>query len=155
MGEPTGDVSNLWRWTNVPIPETHVIGFLAGGTLHLAHPWRLPGNRWLYRGAAGTLLGTGVSICASAVLAASDADFSRPSTLIRSGPYAVSRNPMYVGWTLVYLGVALVTRSAWLAASLPAVVGATHREVLREELRLQRAFGRDYVEYRNRVRRYL
>lgn len=155
MGEPTGDVSNSWRWTNVPIPETHVIGFLASGTLHLAHPWTLPGNWWLYRGTGGTLLGTGVTICASAVLAASDADLSRPSTLIRSGPYAVSRNPMYVGWTLVYLGVALVTRSAWLAASLPAVVGATHREVLREELRLERALGRDYVEYRNRVRRYL
>ena len=155
MGEPTGKVSNLWRWTNVPIPETHVTGFLASGTLHLTHPWKLPGNRWLSRCAGGTLLGAGVSICASAVLAASDADLSRPSTLIRSGPYAVSRNPMYVGWTLVYVGVALVTRSAWLTVSLPAVLSSTHREVLREELRLEKAFGRDYVEYRNRVRRYL
>jgi protein-S-isoprenylcysteine O-methyltransferase Ste14 len=155
MGEPTGKVSNLWRWTNVPIPETHVTGFLASGTLHLTHPWKLPGNRWLFRCAGGTLLGAGVSICASAVLAASDADLSRPSTLIRSGPYAVSRNPMYVGWTLVYVGVALVTRSAWLTVSLPAVVSSTHQEVLREELRLEKAFGRDYVKYRNRVRRYL
>jgi len=155
MGEPTGDDSDLWRWTNVPIPETHVIGLLAGGMLHLARPWSLPGNRWLYRAAGGTLLGAGVWICASAVLAASDDDLSRPSTLIRRGPYSVSRNPMYVGWTLVSLGFALATRSAWLAASLPALIGATHREVLREELRLERAFGRDYVEYRNRVRRYL
>ena len=155
MGEPTGDASTSWRWTNVPIPETHVFGLVASGTLHLIRSWKLPGNRWLSSIGGWALLGAGVSLCASAVLAASDADLSRPSTLIRGGPYAVSRNPMYVGWTLVYLGLALVTRSAWLAASLPAVVGASHREVLREELRLQRAFGRDYAEYRKRVRRYL
>jgi protein-S-isoprenylcysteine O-methyltransferase Ste14 len=155
MGEPTGDVSDLWRWSNVPIPEAHVIGLLASGTLHLTHPWRLPGNRWLYRSAGGMLLGAGVWICASAVLAASDADLSGPSTLIRTGPYSMSRNPMYVGWTLVSLGIAFATRSVWLAASLPAVVRTTHREVLREELGLERAFGKDYVEYRKRVRRYL
>ena len=62
---------------------------------------------------------------------------------------------MYVGWTLLYLGAALVTRNAWMVASLPVVAGITHRDVLQEEHTLKRAFGEDYVRYRELVRRYL
>jgi len=89
------------------------------------------------------------------VRAASEVDLERPSTLISSGPYAIVRNPMYVGWTLLYLGVALITRNAWLVASLPVVVGLIHREVLREEHTLERSFGENYARYRKLVRRYL
>jgi protein-S-isoprenylcysteine O-methyltransferase Ste14 len=62
---------------------------------------------------------------------------------------------MYVGWTLLYLGGALVTRNAWMAASLPFVGGIIHREVLREEHTLEGAFGEEYVSYRKLVRRYV
>jgi protein-S-isoprenylcysteine O-methyltransferase Ste14 len=62
---------------------------------------------------------------------------------------------MYVGWTLLYLGAALVTRNAWMVASLPVVAGLIHRDVLREEHTLERAFGKEYVRYRKLVRRYL
>ena len=41
------------------------------------------------------------------------------------------------GWTLIYLGAALVTRNAWMVVSLPIVVSFVHREVLREEQRLE------------------
>jgi len=67
----------------------------------------------------------------------------------------MSRNPMYVGWTLLYLGAALVTRNAWMVALLPIVVGIIHRDVLREEDTLERALGDDYARYRMLVRRYL
>jgi protein-S-isoprenylcysteine O-methyltransferase Ste14 len=132
-----------------------MIGILASGVLHLARPWRLPGSKRLYSGAGWTLVGAGVAISASAVRAASDVDLERPSTLISSGPYAISRNPMYVGWTLLYLGGALITRNAWTVASLPVVAGVIHRDVLREEHTLERAFGEEYVRYRKLVRRYL
>jgi protein-S-isoprenylcysteine O-methyltransferase Ste14 len=89
------------------------------------------------------------------VRAASDVDLERPSTLISAGPYAISRNPMYVGWTLLYLGSALVTRSAWMIASVPVVAGVTHREVLREEHTLEGAFEEEYARYKRLVRRYL
>jgi len=62
---------------------------------------------------------------------------------------------MYVGWTLLYIGVALISRNAWILASLPVVAGLVHRDVLREERTLKRAFGEGYVRYRKRVRRYL
>jgi protein-S-isoprenylcysteine O-methyltransferase Ste14 len=100
-------------------------------------------------------VGAGVAISASAVGAASDVNLERPSTLISAGPYAISRNPMYVGWTLLYVGGALITQNAWMVGSVPVVAGLIHRDVLREEHTLERAFGEDYVRYRKRVRRYL
>jgi protein-S-isoprenylcysteine O-methyltransferase Ste14 len=130
-------------------------GILASAVLHLGRPWRLPGSWRLYSGAGWILVGAGVVISASAVRAASDVDLERPSTLISSGPYAISRNPMYVGWTLLYFGSALITRNAWMVASLPVVAGVIHRDVLREEHTLEGAFGQEYVRYRKRVRRYL
>jgi protein-S-isoprenylcysteine O-methyltransferase Ste14 len=131
-----------------------MIGILASTVVHLACPWRLPGSRRLYSCAGLALLGAGVAISALAVRAASDVDLERPSTLIRSGPYAMSRNPMYMGWTLLYVGGALITRNAWMVASVPVVAGFIHRDVLGEEHALEQTFGEEYVMYRNLVRRY-
>jgi protein-S-isoprenylcysteine O-methyltransferase Ste14 len=147
-------LSSSWRWNNVPLPEPHMVGVLASGVLHLTRPWRLPGSRRLYSSAGWTLVGTGIAISASAVRTVSDVDLERPSTLISTGPYAISRNPMYIGWTSLYLGAALVTRNAWMVASLPIVGGIIHRDVLREEHTLEQAFGEQYVRYRKLARRY-
>jgi protein-S-isoprenylcysteine O-methyltransferase Ste14 len=144
-----------WRWNNVPLPEPHILGILLSGVMHLALPWRLTGSQRLYSGAGWTLLGAGVAILVSAMRAASDADLERPSALVTTGPYAISRNPMYLGWTLAHLGAALILRNAWMNASLPVVAVFMHREVLREEHMLERAFGEEYARYRKRVRRYL
>jgi protein-S-isoprenylcysteine O-methyltransferase Ste14 len=150
-----GKISSSWRWNNIPLPEPHIVGILSSAVLHLARPWRLPGNKRLYSGAGWALVGAGVAISASAVRAASDMNLERPSTLICSGPYAISRNPMYVGWTLLYVGGALITRNAWMVALLPVVAWVIHRDVLREEHTLERIFGEEYIRYRNQVRRYL
>lgn len=142
-------------WNNIPLPEPHLAGILTSGVLHLTSSWRLPGNRQLYRGAGWTLVGAGVAIVALAVRAASEVDLERPSKLISGGPYAISRNPMYVGWTSLYLGVALATRNAWMITSLPTVAGFTHLDIMHEERTLERVFGEDYTRYRERVHRYL
>ncbi len=94
-------------------------------------------------------------ISASAVRTVSDVDLERPSKLITTGPYLISRNPMYVGWTMLYLGGALVTRSAWMIASVPVVAGFIHREVLREEHTLEGAFEEEYARYKTLIHRYL
>jgi protein-S-isoprenylcysteine O-methyltransferase Ste14 len=151
----TGNILSSWRWNNVPLPEPHMTGILASGVLHLTRPWRLSGSKRLYRGVGWTLVGAGVAISASAVQAACDVDLERPSALVSSGPYAISRNPMYVGWTLLYLGTALIRRNGWMIASLPAVARFVHRDVLGEEHSLEETFEEDYARYRKLVRRYL
>ena len=154
-GEPKDDTTTSWRWDNVPLPEPHMAGILLSTALHLARPWRLPGNKRLYNGVGWTLVGAGVAISASAVRAASDANLERPSTLVSTGPYAINRNPMYVGWTLLYLGAALIARNSWMLLLLPLVGGIIHRDVLGEERTLEGAFGVEYFRYRRLVRRYV
>jgi protein-S-isoprenylcysteine O-methyltransferase Ste14 len=145
----------LWRWGNIPLPEAHIVGILASGVLHLALPWSFTGSKWHYSGAGWALVASGVALSASAVRAASTVELEQPSTLISTGPYAISRNPMYVGWTLLYLGSALITRSAWIVASLPVMLGLIHRDILREEHTLEQTFGEEFVRYCKLVRRYL
>jgi protein-S-isoprenylcysteine O-methyltransferase Ste14 len=119
-----------WRWGNVPLPETFLAGLGAGLLLQVVAPWRPP---W----------------------AAAEVDLERPDRLVRRGPYAHSRNPMYVASAAVYVGIALVAGAAWPLALLPAVLLATHVVIVREERVLDGRFGAAYRSYRASVRRYL
>ena len=78
------------------------------------------------------------------------------SRLVAHGPYRFSRNPMYVGLTVAYLGGALLIDSTWPIVLLPLVILALLSLVIeREERYLHAAFGDDYAAYRRRVRRWL
>jgi protein-S-isoprenylcysteine O-methyltransferase Ste14 len=81
----------------------------------------------------------------------------RPTTtLVMSGPYRFTRNPMYVSMVCFYLAFALWFNIFWALIALPAVIGIVHVYVIgREERYLERKFGDDYREYRARVRRWL
>jgi protein-S-isoprenylcysteine O-methyltransferase Ste14 len=102
------------------------------------------------------LLGIGISLSAWSVLEASATNIESPDKLITSGPYAFSRNPMYVGWDAIYLGVALIVNSVWIIVLFPLVIAAIHYlDVLKEEQHLKEQFGEEYLDYQARVRRYL
>lgn len=78
------------------------------------------------------------------------------STLITDGPFRFSRNPIYIGYTLLYLGVAFWVNSVWPLGLLPLVLWLMHRVVItREEAYLEGRFGDVYRAYRRRVRRWL
>lgn len=72
-----------------------------------------------------------------------------------SGPYAASRNPMYVGWALLHLGAGVVSGSAWVIATLPPAAGFVHRQVIREERTLAAMFNEEFRRYQAAVPRYL
>jgi protein-S-isoprenylcysteine O-methyltransferase Ste14 len=77
-------------------------------------------------------------------------------TLITSGPYHFSRNPLYLGGNVfIFLGAALVfgSPSGLVLTSLNILV--VDFMIRREEKQLERAFGEEWVSYRNRVRRWL
>lgn len=82
---------------------------------------------------------------------------SQPATaIVEDGPYRWSRNPMYVGVTLLAIGVALVFNSLWALLMVPVAVVITDRyTIAREERYLERAFGETYLDYKRRVRRWV
>lgn len=78
------------------------------------------------------------------------------ATLVTSGVFRLTRNPMYVGLAAAYAGVAALLGSWWPLALLPLVLVAVDRLVIaREEPYLARALGAQYEAYRRRVRRWL
>ena len=78
------------------------------------------------------------------------------TTLIGSGPFARSRNPLYVGLLVLSAGLALLAGSLWALAALP-IEWALLRwgAVLAEERYLAAKFGTEYADYCGRVRRWL
>jgi protein-S-isoprenylcysteine O-methyltransferase Ste14 len=82
--------------------------------------------------------------------------FKPTTAIIQSGPFRISRNPLYLSLTLLYLGIALVRNTAWPVLLLPLVLLIVHRGViLREERYLEQKFGDEYVSYKSRVRRWI
>jgi protein-S-isoprenylcysteine O-methyltransferase Ste14 len=78
------------------------------------------------------------------------------SRLVSSGPYRYTRNPMYLGLSVAYLGGTLIVNSVWPLVVFPIVLGMLHSFVIaREERYLAAAFGAEYDAYRQRVRRWL
>lgn len=80
-----------------------------------------------------------------------------PSTaLVTAGPYRFTRNPMYLGFTLTYLGLAIGLDSPIaLALLLPCLLLMTWGVIAREERYLEGKFGEPYRAYRRSVRRWL
>jgi protein-S-isoprenylcysteine O-methyltransferase Ste14 len=81
----------------------------------------------------------------------------RPTTRIVShGLYRFSRNPMYIGFGLWTLGIALLANSVWMLLAVPIGLVLTDRFVIaKEEKYLERKFGDEYLSYKRRVRRWL
>ena len=78
------------------------------------------------------------------------------STLVTSGIYALSRNPMYVGLAALLVSLALLLSNAWLQLGpLCFILFTTRFQIIPEERVLQDKFGSEYMAYRNRVRRWL
>jgi protein-S-isoprenylcysteine O-methyltransferase Ste14 len=82
---------------------------------------------------------------------------TEPSTaLVTAGPYAITRNPIYIGFVLAYFGLAIVLTSVWMLVLLIPVLVVLQRGVVeREEAYLERKFGDVYRKYRARVPRWL
>lgn len=147
------DLNRYWR--NVPLPEPH-LSLLAGGFfLQRVRPWRLSLNRRIRHLVGWSFIASGAALAGWAVSAASETNLSRSNRLVTHGPYALSRHPMYLGWSFIYFGLALVVNTCWLFIFSPLLVALVHLAALNEERKLENRFGKDYQAYEKRVRRYL
>ena len=80
----------------------------------------------------------------------------RTTTIVRTGPYRFSRNPIYLSFILLLLGLAVWLDDPWLVLTLlPAVAFIVVVVIPREERFLERNFQDQYSSYKSRVRRWL
>ena len=160
LAEPGAATKTDTSGIRVPPPLYYVAGFVVGGTLELIVPTSWPpfGVRL-----AATLLAGGAWL---ALDGAAMALFRRAGTsmvpmnpatvLVTSGPYRLTRNPMYLGMAFLYAGIALAAGLIWALLLLPVVILVIDRLVIaREEPYLERKFGEEYREYKRRTRRWI
>lgn len=151
------------RLMHVPPPLLFVATFLLGlGLQHLLplsirspgvlRAAELFGLALLVCGVLLALAAIGMFIAARTTII----PFGSASRLVTHGPFRLTRNPMYVSLTLVYLGAAGLLAAPWPLLLLILPVAFVNGIVIPfEEARLRSVFGDSYLEYCSRVRRWL
>jgi protein-S-isoprenylcysteine O-methyltransferase Ste14 len=138
--------------------------FLAGLAVGFGLEALLPGAS--LPGVVRWALGGVLVVAGFALLASFNTSFSRKGTavepwkpttaIVTGGPYRLTRNPAYLGMALVYVGIALLAQALWVLVPLPVVLAVIDRGVIaREERYLERKFGREYLDYKGTVRRWI
>jgi protein-S-isoprenylcysteine O-methyltransferase Ste14 len=76
--------------------------------------------------------------------------------LVKSGPYRITRNPIYLSFAFLISGAALIMNTFWTLPLVPGVLAILDRGMVRrEEDYLEEKFGEDYAEYKHKVPRWL
>lgn len=78
------------------------------------------------------------------------------SNLVTSGTFGFSRNPIYLSNTMIVVGLFLMLQNTWLLISAFGAAFFTHHmAILREERHLLKLFGQEWIDYTNKVRRWI
>jgi protein-S-isoprenylcysteine O-methyltransferase Ste14 len=142
-------------------PPLVYLGAIALGlVVHLAAPVRLlPAGVAVPLGSVVTAGAAALFVWSVRTLRAAGTSVrgNRPTTtVVRTGPYRVTRNPVYLAFSLLQVGLALLLDSAWLLATLvPAVALMSLVVIPREERYLAARFPVEYPPYKGSVRRWL
>jgi protein-S-isoprenylcysteine O-methyltransferase Ste14 len=157
LGTSGPDVANLGL---VRPPLVYLGSIALGLVLHLLWPARLvPPPVSTPAGAIVTVLAIALFAAAVRTLRAAGTPIpgNRPTTtIVRAGPYRFSRNPIYLAFSLVQLGLALWVNSlALLITLIPAVALMSLVVIPREERYLEARFPSEYSPYKASVRRWL
>ena len=156
VAEAAGMTQFLMR---VPVPWVFVLTYLLGAGLEFVFPSPRIGP-------VSTIVGAALFVAGAMIAGWGWAIFRKARTttvpgkssasLITRGPYRVTRNPMYVGLTLAYLGEAGMLKQIWPVLLLPLTIAYLNWTVIPvEEARLKQDFQDEYERYRSRVRRWL
>ncbi len=108
------------------------------------------GTAWFYTGL--TIYLSGIIIATNAVLNFTTAPKDKP---VIEGIYHISRNPMYAGWILMYIGIAIACAS-WIYLLLTVILVLLFDMILdTEERECIEKYGDTYIEYVNRTPRWI
>jgi len=136
----------------IPLPAETLAGVVAAMLAQRVRPLRISARG---RPAGLVFACGGLAVLVTAWRERGPGSLEEPETLITTGLHGVSRNPMYLGFTAIHLGLAGATRNGWMLATCPVSTALVHRCVPREERWLRERFGDEYDAYRARVPRYL
>ena len=144
----------------LPPPLLYVVAIVAGDLLDRQWPLQTPTSAAL-DAIAAVLLAGGLLLVFPSLLRfrrfhTSPFPFRPANTLVTSGAYRFTRNPMYVGMALLTVAAALLLETYWPLVLLPPTLYLVQKLVIaREERYLRRRFGAEYEAYTRRVRRWL
>ena len=145
----------------VPSPLFFLIPFGVGVGLQFAVPQAFLPTGWLQLAIGLPILGMGLAFALWTVRtltsAGTDVVFTKSTTtVVIRGPYQLSRNPIYVGASTMFIGGAIAVNSVWPLALFPvAVLLVVFRAIRPEERYLEQKFGQGYLSYKSMVRRWL
>jgi protein-S-isoprenylcysteine O-methyltransferase Ste14 len=146
----------------IPVPWVFVLAYLVGAGLQLMFFRRSNTATLASLHVPGIVLfALGAALAGWAWLIFHKAGTTRipgkaSTTLVTTGPYHVTRNPMYIGLALAYLGEAGILKQVTPVAILPFVIAYLNWVVIPvEEARLYEVFGERYETYRSSVRRWV
>lgn len=128
--------------------------------------WILPlatdlGNAGLMALGGGVLIAAGLAIMLTSVRNFTRAGTTLPpnqavTALVTDGLHGYSRNPIYVGMTILYLGFGIALQSVWtFIFVVPLLLIMRYGVIAREESYLERKFGQVYLDYKASVRRWI
>ena len=141
-------------------PLVYLSSVLTGIVAHIAWPLPfLPPALALPVGSSLVVVAIALFSCSVRELwaAGTPVPGSKPTTaIVRTGPYRFSRNPIYLAFSVLHLGIAVWVDSPWLVATLMVTVAVMAIIVIpREERYLEARFGDEYRDYKAAVRRWL
>ena len=156
MDERMSDNPGVIAFPPVLYAGTLLIGLLLGFAFPIAF---LPRSIALVLGVLAIICAGLIAILAFRAMnrARTAINPSQPTTAIVSdGVFSLSRNPIYLSLTLLYIGITLLFSAPWaLLLLLPLLVIVQIGVVKREEIYLERKFGDEYLRYRASVRRWV
>ena len=140
-------------------PIVYLVAILAGLGLEAGRPTQLLPRFLAPLGVVLVLLAVTLFALSIRELRAARTTFrtQQPTTtIVMTGPYRLSRNPIYLAFTLLQLGIGLRWNSAWVLGLLvPALVLVSVGTIAREERYLEEKFGDEYRRYTAAVPRWL
>jgi protein-S-isoprenylcysteine O-methyltransferase Ste14 len=146
----------------IPVPWIFILTYILGAVLEYALPLRSRNGTSLgFVVAGGLVFGIGAIVAGWGLVTfriarTTTVPGQASSRLVTWGPYRYSRNPMYVGLILAYLGEAGILRQVWPVILLPLTMAYVNWIVIPvEESKLREVFSEEYDRYRKRVRRWL
>lgn len=143
-------------------PKVFLMCFIVGAVLEIIFPTMLPWGSSL----VSVLTGMGVIGLGFFIMLHAHSTFQRNGThvstykpakkLVYFGIYTASRNPMYLGFVIIFWGLALIFSSLWLTGSAVGLWCYLQWYVIpKEEAYMERAFGDEYKQYKKTVRRWI